>query len=134
MKLSRKLLLAALLILADASGEASADNGANSIDPNAVLVPYVWANCEGPAPSPFLCRSFVPGNETYVLYIRGLSAAAVAYRYTVTGTRADGVVLKVDAATLRRDVGGVTTVDISFGAPVSNTTVTVVELMAGSAL
>lgn len=127
-------LLKLLLACALGISAVAADDGTNTRNPNAVLLPYVWSNCEGAAPSSALCRTFVPGNEAYMLYIHGISDSAVAYHYTVTGTRADGVVLKVDATVLRKDSGGSTTVVVNFGAPVSGTSIKIVELVEGLTL
>lgn len=122
--MKRTLALASLL----ASSLLAADNGANVINPDALLLPGIWASCESLEPPPIICQMFKPGGETYSIYLKQSLVGAIGWHYKVSGTRADGVLLTIEGVALNTNPSGTTIAIVAFGAPVSNTTVLVAEI------
>lgn len=87
-----------------------------STNQNLLVFPFgTWQACEN-GEQTLICTGFKPGQEQYVLIIKGQSAQANRYTYTVMATMADGRQVLTTGKAVRDDnAAGYTYVYLAFG-------------------
>lgn len=95
-----------------------------------LLIPLgTWPICSiTPQVAPFLCSTYVPGGERYLLHIAG-RGIATAYYYTVNAAMKDGTARRVTGYAARVDnASGYTSIVIDLGGIARDWTIAVEDL------